>query len=109
MIDDLRVAKTANFYSLTRMLSNAAVDDLFTRIRAGQRIRDRICGFVLLVEHRNHVAVFKSKLELPASFSTRYLGRVSAERIDLAVARRDAVFEKIRLRNMSLSKHVMRN
>lgn len=147
MIDDLRVAKTANFYSLTRMLSNAAVDDLFTRIRAGQPspsqnlmyhrrvrtgqahwsaisfhydrspsfvtedagIRDRICGFVLLVEHRNHVAVFKSKLELPASFSTRYLGRVSAERIDLAVARRDAVFEKIRLRNMSLSKHVMRN
>src|SRR6516165_3975016 len=98
MINELRVGKTANFYSLARKLSNAAMDDLFTRIRAGQPspsqnlmshrrvragqahwsaisvhydrspsfvtedagIRERICGFVLLVEHRNHVAVFKS-------------------------------------------------
>jgi hypothetical protein len=147
MIHELRVGKTANFYSLTRALSNAAVDDLFTRIRAGQpspsqnlmshrrvragqahwsaisfhydrspsfvteaaEIRERVCGFVLLVEYRNHVAVFKSKLDLPASFSKRYLGRVSAERVDLAVARGDAVFEKIRLRNMSISKNVMRS
>ena len=147
MIDALRVGKTANFHSLKRPLSNAAVDDLFRRIRAGQPsasqnlfyhrrvraggaiwsaisflydrspsfvteeagIRERICGFVFLVEHRGHIAVFKSRLDLPAGFSTRYLGRVSAERVDLAVARRDAVFEKIRLRNMSVSKHVMRS
>ena len=147
MIEALRVGKTANFRSLKRRLSNAAVDDLFRQIRAGQPsasqnlfyhrrvraggaiwsaisflydrspsflteeagIRERACGFVLLVEHRGHVAVFKSKLDLPTGFATRYLGRVSAERVDLAVARRDAVFEKIRLRNMSVSKHVMRS
>jgi hypothetical protein len=147
MIDTLRVGKTANFHCLKRPLSNAAMDDLFGRIRTGQPsasqnlfyhrrvrsggaiwsatsflydrspsfvtedagIRERICGFVFLVEHRGHIAIFKSKLDLPAGFSTRYLGRVSAERVDLAVARRDAVFEKIRLRNMSVSKHVMRS
>jgi len=73
-------------------------------------IHERVCGFLLLVEHRNHVAVFKSKLDLPAGFVTRYLvGRVPAERIDAAIARHDAVFQKIRLRNMSVSKHAMRN
>ncbi|WP_245320296.1 hypothetical protein [Bradyrhizobium lablabi] len=147
MIDALRVAKTANFHSLKRPLSNASVDELFRRIRAGHPsasqnlfyhrraqagasfwsavsflydrtpsflseeagIRERICGFLLLVEHRDHVALFKSKLEVPAGFSTRYLGRISPERIDIAVARKDTIFEKIRLRNMSISKNVMRS
>jgi hypothetical protein len=147
MIDSLRVAKTANFHNLKRQLSNAALDDLFRRIRASQPsasqnlfyhrriraggahwsamsflydrspsfltedagIRERICGYILLVEYRDHTAIFKSKLNLPAAFSTRYLGRVPADRVDVAVARRDAVFEKIRLRNMSISKHVMRS
>lgn len=147
MIDALRVAKTANFHKLKRPLSNAAIDELFRQIRAGQPsasqnifchrrvsagvtywsavcftyerlpaflseeagIQERICGFLLLVEHRGHVAVFRSKLELPAGFSTRYLGRVQADRVDIAVARKDAVFEKIRLRNMSISKDVMRS
>lgn len=72
-------------------------------------VNERICGFLFLVEHRGHIAIFKSRLEIPAAFAARYLGRVSPERIDVAVARRDAIFEKIRLRNMSLSKHAMRN
>ncbi|MES5483336.1 hypothetical protein QMZ05_11325 [Bradyrhizobium sp. INPA03-11B] len=147
MIDNLRVGKTANFHSLKRSLSNAAVDDLFRQIRAAQpsasqnlfhhrreraggvvwsaisflydrvpsfmleesTVRERVCGFVLLVEHRDHAALFKSKLDVPAGFVTRYLGRVPAERIDTAVARQDAIFQKIRLRNMSVSKHAMRN
>jgi hypothetical protein len=41
-------------------------------------IHERVCGFLLLVEHRNHVAVFKSKLDVPAGFVTRYLGRVGS-------------------------------
>lgn len=147
MIDALRAGKTANFHSLKRPLSNAAVDELIRRIRASQpsasqnlfhhcrvpaveatwsavsflydrpvsflpeqaAVSERMCGFVLLVEYRDHVAIFKSKLDLPTAFSTRYLGRVAAERVDLAIARADAVFEKIRLRNMSASKHVMRS
>ncbi|MEC9244775.1 MAG: hypothetical protein VYB05_08395 [Pseudomonadota bacterium] len=75
----------------------------------GAGVNERICGFLLLVEHRGHVAIFKSRLEVPAAFAARYLRRVSPERVDIAVARQDAVFEKIRLRNMSLSKHAMRN
>src|SRR4051794_24075678 len=51
-------------------------------------IQEQICGFLLLVEHRGHVAVFRSKLELPAGFSTRYLGRVPADKVDMAVARK---------------------
>lgn len=133
MINELRVGKTAHFYTLMRQLKNNAIDDLFRQIRASQpsasqnlfyhrrvrtreacwsaisflysrtpsfflegvRVRERLCGFVLLVEYRNHVAVFKSKLDLPAGFATRYLGRVSAERVDRAVASHEAVFEKI--------------
>lgn len=147
MIDHLRVGKAANFYSLTRRLTNVAVDDLFRWTRASQPsasqnllyhrrerfdgavwsaisflydrppsflledagVMERVCGFMLLVEYRDHVAVFKSRLDLSASFSTRYLGRVPAERIDVAIARGDVVFEKIRLRNMSVSKLAMRN
>jgi hypothetical protein len=147
LIDHLRFGKTANFHGLKRVLSNAAVDDLFRQVRAAQpsasqnlfhhrrerkggavwsaisflydrspafmleeaAVRERVCGFLLLVEHRDHVAVFKSKLDLPAGFVTRYLGRVTTERVDIAIARHDAVFQKIRLRNMSVSKHAMRN
>jgi hypothetical protein len=147
MIDNLRITKTANFYSLNRPLSNSAIDELFRRIRASQpsasqnlflhrreplqgatwsaisflydrppsflledaSVVERVCGFVLLVEYRGHIAVFKSRLDIPAPFSKRYLGRVRADRIDVAIARGDAVFEKIRLRNMSVSKFVMRN
>lgn len=72
-------------------------------------IHERVCGFLLLIEHRDHIAIFKSKLDLPAGFVNRYLGRVPAERIDIAIARHDAVFQKLRLRNMSVSKHAMRN
>ena len=71
-------------------------------------VTECICGFLLMVEHRDHVAIFKSRLDLPAGFITRYLGRTSADRVDAAVARQDAVFEQIRLRNMSLSKQAMR-
>ena len=72
-------------------------------------IHERVCGFVLLIEHRNYIAIFKSKLDVPAGFIARYLDRVPAERIDAAIANNDAIFQKIRLRNMSVSKHAMRN
>jgi hypothetical protein len=62
---------------------------------------------LLLVEHGNHIAVFKSGLELPPSFKTRYLDRVPNEHVEAATAREDAIFEKIRLRNISASKLVL--
>lgn len=69
---------------------------------------ERVWGFLLLVEHRGHAAIFKSRLNLPNAFVTRYLGRVSAERVDAAIARQDAIFEKVRLRNLSVSGFAMR-
>ena len=72
-------------------------------------VTERVCGFLLLLEHRDHLAILKSRLEVPTAFGARYLGRVPPERVNVAVARQDAVFERIRLRHMSLSKHAMRN
>jgi hypothetical protein len=72
-------------------------------------IYERVCGFLFLIEHNRHIAIFKSKLDLPAGFATRYLERVPAERVDAAIAKGDVVFQKIRLRNMSVSKFAMRN
>ena len=69
---------------------------------------ERVWGYLLLVEHRGHAAIFKSRLNPPNAFATRYLGRVSAERVDAAIARQDAIFEKMRLRNLSVSGFAMR-
>ena len=63
----------------------------------------------MLVEHRSHVAIFKSGLELPSSFRTAHLERVPYEQVEAATAQQDAVFEKLRLRNMSASKLVLRS
>ena len=70
---------------------------------------ERICGYLFLVEHRGYVAVFKSGLDLPSAFKTKYLERVPQERVEAATAKKDAIFEKIRLRNMSASKLVLRS
>ncbi|HUE80381.1 MAG TPA: hypothetical protein VMN38_12230 [Sphingomicrobium sp.] len=146
MIEHLRVSKTANFHRLARRMTNAAVDDLFRKVRASHpsasqnlfqhrrvhedgaiwsaisflyerpvafldvasTVRERVCGFMLMVEYRGHVAIFRSHVELPAGFVTRHLSRVPVDRVDAAVAQQDAVFEQIRLRNMSLARHAMR-
>jgi hypothetical protein len=63
---------------------------------AGQA--ERSCGYLLLVEYRNHLADFKLGLELPSSFKTRYLERVPYERVEAATAQENAIFEKMRLR-----------
>jgi hypothetical protein len=71
-------------------------------------IKEQICGFVLLVEYRDFVALFKSNLDVPAAFKTDYLGRVPDSRVETAIARVYATFEQIRLRNMAASKHTLR-
>jgi hypothetical protein len=71
-------------------------------------IKEIICGFVFLVEYRDFVALFKSNLDIPSAFKTEYLGRIPDSRIDSAIARVDATFEQIRLRNMAASKYALR-
>lgn len=70
---------------------------------------ERVFGYVLLVECGAYVALFKSGLDLPSAFKTTYLDKVAGERVERAIARNDAVFEKLRLRNMSISPLTLRS
>lgn len=69
--------------------------------------RERICGFVLLVEYRGYVAVLKHGFDLTADFKAEYLSRIPSPRVQAATARSDAIFEQMRLRTTAVSKHVL--
>jgi hypothetical protein len=71
-------------------------------------IKECICGFLLLVEYRDYVALFRSNLDVPSAFKTEYFARVADSRVEAAIARADATFEQIRLRNMATSKYTLR-
>src|SRR5258708_36137021 len=71
--------------------------------------KERICGFLVLVEYLEHAALFKSNLDLPSDFKTDYFQRVGDDRVEAAIASADVTFEQIRLRNMATSKYVLRN
>lgn len=75
----------------------------------GTTVTELLCGYLLLVEYESHLAVFSSRLTLPSSFKSRYLAPVPMTRVEAATAKQDAVFQKVRLRNMSISQHAMRN
>lgn len=72
-------------------------------------VTERVWGFMLLVEYQGYIAVFKSRLDLPSLFVTSFLERVNPDLVTTVVARTDSVFERIRLRNMSVSKYAMRS
>src|SRR5262249_7999496 len=72
-------------------------------------VTEFLCGYLLLVEHEDHVAIFTSRLTLPSSFKSRHLAPVPMTRVEAATAKQDAVFQKLRLRNMSISQYAMRN
>jgi hypothetical protein len=67
-----------------------------------------VYGFVLLVEHDEMVAVFKSGLDLSADFRKDHLEPIGRTRVEHAIARHDVVFEKLNLRNMSTSRLALR-
>jgi len=71
--------------------------------------KERACGFLMLVEYREHIVIFKSGLDLPSTFKTDYLRRAGDDRVEAAIARADATFEQIRLRNMATSKYALRS
>lgn len=70
---------------------------------------ERIFGYLLIVETGPHIAIFKSGLDLPSAFKSTFLNRLASERVERAIARHDAVFEKLRLRNMSISPLALRS
>lgn len=71
-------------------------------------IKERVCGFLLIVERGSMVAVFKSGLDLPITFKSTWLRRVPDVKVEAALAHEQARFEKIRLRNMSISSYALR-
>lgn len=72
-------------------------------------MREELLGYLLLVEYQEHAALFTSRLSLPSAFKTKHLAPVATSRVEGAIAHEDAVFQKMRMRNMSVSQHVMRN
>jgi hypothetical protein len=83
-------------------------DPFFLALPPGET-KERICGFLVLVEYRDYAACFKSSLEIPTSFRAEYFHRVGDDRVEAAIASGDATFEQIRLANMATSKHVLRS
>lgn len=73
------------------------------------KVIERVFGFLLIVEKGDLVAVLKTGLELPSTFKSNHLDKIGSERVERAIARHDAVFEKLRLKNMSTSKLALRS
>lgn len=71
-------------------------------------IRESLCGLLLLVEYQSYAAVLSSRLSLPASFKTAHFSPVATARIEGAIARADAIFQRMTMRNMSISPYAMR-
>jgi hypothetical protein len=71
-------------------------------------IRETLCGLLLLIEYEGYAAVISSRLSLPSSFKTAYLSVVPTERVEGAIAKGDAVFKRMTMRNMSISPDAMR-
>ena len=67
-----------------------------------------VCGFMLFVECNGYAVVFRSRLDLTSAFRLNHLTKLSPERVNMAIARPDAVFEKVRLKHMTLSRQALR-
>lgn len=72
-------------------------------------VRETLCGYMLLIEYHEHTALFTSRLALPVSFKTQHFSSVPINRVEGAIATTNAVFRKMRMRNMSVSRYTMRN
>ncbi|MBY5931431.1 hypothetical protein KUV51_00350 [Tateyamaria omphalii] len=72
-------------------------------------IRESLYGFMLLIEHQGYAAVLTSRLNLPSVFKTTYFSPVASARVEGAIAKADAVFQRMTMRNMSISPYAMRS
>jgi hypothetical protein len=50
-------------------------------------MKERLCGYIMLIEFREHIVIFKSGLELPSSFKRAHLRPVPDEGVEIAVVR----------------------
>lgn len=59
---------------------------------------DRLTGYLLIVEHREYIAIFKSQIDVSADFAKRHVRRISAQDVDRGLTSKDSVFARVRLR-----------
>ncbi|HYD12878.1 MAG TPA: hypothetical protein VEC11_08525 [Allosphingosinicella sp.] len=86
-----------------------AHDRLVPFLDPAARKVDRVHGFILVVESGGGVAVLRSGLDVTATFRKAHLAPVGRGSVERAIARHDAVFEKLSLRNMTVSKLALRS
>ncbi|HFF9833912.1 hypothetical protein V6280_04335 [Serratia marcescens] len=72
-------------------------------------VLDRVTGYLLVIEHRDYVAIFKSQIDVTADFTKRYLQRISAQEVDRGLTSKDSIFARVRLRHMTLSRFALRS
>lgn len=70
---------------------------------------DRVTGYMLIVEYRSHIAIFKSQIDVTPEFAKRHLERVSSLEVDRGLTSKDSIFDRVRLRHMSLSRFALRS
>ncbi|WP_218569378.1 MULTISPECIES: hypothetical protein [unclassified Pseudomonas] len=74
-----------------------------------KNVSDRLTGYLLIVEHRDYVAIFKSQIDVPSDFAKRHLQRIGAQDVDRGLTSKDSVFARVRLRHMTLSRFALRS
>lgn len=72
-------------------------------------VTDRVTGYLLIVEQRDYVAIFKSQIDVPTVFTKRHLQRISAQDVERVLTSKDSVFARVRLRHMTLSHFALRS
>lgn len=117
---DIRKAQTSpsnNFFSFIRQPHGASIwsalcfqfDKVPAFLPGTKGVIDRVTGYLLIVEHRDYVAIFKSQIDIPPDFSKRYLQRIGAQDVDRGLTSKDSVFARVRLRHMTLSRFALRS
>lgn len=71
--------------------------------------RDRVRGYLLFIEYGDFVVLLRSGLDLTPAFRRDRLEAVERRAVERAVARSDAVFERLSLRNMTVSPLALRS
>lgn len=106
-----------NYFSFTREIHGASTwsalcfqfDKTPAFFPGADDVIDRVTGYVLIVERHNHVAIFKSQIDVTADFAKRHLQRISAQDVDQGLTSEDSVFARVRLRHMTLSRFALRS
>lgn len=112
-----QIAASNNFFSFNRERHGEALwsslcfqfDRTPAFLPSSDSVVDRATGYLLIVEYRGHIAIFKSQIDVTPEFAKRYLERVSPQEVDRGLTSKDSIFDRVRLRNMSLSRFALRS